>query len=74
QKGKLLGNKASLEQDICEAVGIPAAALQGSLLSALLSEFRRQNIVKQPIRQGIFAARHFNVNMPLIYSEGKDMV
>lgn len=33
KEGELLGNKASLEQDICEVTGILASTLRGNLLS-----------------------------------------
>ncbi|KAH6703052.1 kinesin light chain [Leptodontidium sp. MPI-SDFR-AT-0119] len=75
EEGELLGNKASLERHICEVTGIPAKALRGSRLSdfsvaerlwwaASRETFRQED--KAYSLLGIF-----DVNMPLIYSEGK---
>ncbi|KAG4427572.1 hypothetical protein IFR05_016945, partial [Cadophora sp. M221] len=73
---ELLGNKVSLERHICEITGIPASALRGSPLpdfsiaerlswAASRRTFRQED--KAYSLLGIF-----DVNMPLIYSEGKD--
>jgi hypothetical protein len=53
REGELLGNKASLEQDICEITGIPATALRGSVLSdfSVAERIRGQRIAKRPIKK-----------------------
>ncbi len=76
REGKLLGNKVSLEQDICEITGIPAMALRGSLLSGFsVAERmswteRRETTYKEDKAYSLLGI--FNVYMPLIYGEGKD--
>ena len=76
EEGELLGTKVSLEQDICEVTGIPIRALRGSPLpdfsvaermswAANRETFRQEDIAYSLL--GIF-----DINMPLIYSEGKD--
>ncbi|KAN0104607.1 HET-D [Hyaloscypha variabilis] len=74
-EGKLLGNKASLERDICEITGIPASALRGSPLSAFSVDERlswaasRETFRQEDKAYSLLGI--FNVNMPLIYGEGK---
>jgi hypothetical protein len=76
KEGELLGSKVSLERHICEVTAIPARALRGSPLSdfsvaerfswaASRETFRQED--KAYSLLGIF-----DVNMPPIYSEGKD--
>jgi hypothetical protein len=76
KQGELLGNKASLEQDICEITGIPATALRGSVLSDFSvaermswTEFR-ETTYKEDKAYSLLGI--FDVYMPLIYGEGKD--
>jgi len=72
----LLGNKVSLERHICEVTGIPASALRGSPLS----DFSVAERLLWAASRGTFRQEDkaysllgiFDVNMPLIYSEGKD--
>jgi hypothetical protein len=74
-EGKLLGNKASLERDIYEITGIPASALRGSPLSAFSVDERlswaasRETFRQEDKAYSLLGI--FNVNMPLIYGEGK---
>jgi hypothetical protein len=76
REGELLGNKVSLEQDICEITGIPATALRGRLLSGfsvaerMLWTERRETTYKEDKAYSLLGI--FNVYMPLIYGEGKD--
>ena len=73
---ELLGNKASLERHICEVTGIPATALRGSPLSDFsITERLSWAASRETFRQEDKAYSLlgiFDVNMPLIYSEGKD--
>ncbi|PVH70364.1 hypothetical protein DL98DRAFT_554076 [Cadophora sp. DSE1049] len=72
----LLGNKTSLEQDICETTGIPATALRGSALSDFSVAERmswtecRETTYKEDKAYSLLGI--FDVYMPLIYGEGKD--
>jgi hypothetical protein len=74
REGELLGNKASLEQHICEVTGIPASALRGSPLSDFsVAERLSWAASRETFRQEDKAYSLlgiFDVNMPLIYSEG----
>jgi len=76
EEGELLGNKASLERHICEVTGIPASALQGSPLSDFSVAERlswaesRETFRQEDKAYSLLGI--FDVNMPLIYSEGKD--
>jgi hypothetical protein len=76
KKGELLGNKASLERHICEVIGIPASALRGSPLSVFsVAERMSWAASRETFRQEDKAYSLlgiFDVNMPLIYSEGKE--
>ncbi|KUJ15376.1 HET-domain-containing protein [Mollisia scopiformis] len=73
---ELLGNKVSLERHICEVTGIPATALRGSQLSVFsVAERMSWAASRETFRQEDKAYSLlgiFDVNMPLIYSEGKD--
>jgi hypothetical protein len=76
KKGELLGNKASLERHICEVTGIPASALRGSPLSVFsVAERMSWAASRETFRQEDKAYSLlgiFDVNMPLIYSEGEE--
>jgi len=75
KEGELLGNKASLERQICEITGIPASALRGSPLSDFsVAERLSWAASRETFRQEDKAYSLlgiFDVNMSLIYSEGK---
>jgi hypothetical protein len=76
KEGELLGNKVSLERHICEITGIPANALRGSPLSdfsvteRMLWAASRETYRQEDKAYSLLGI--FDVNMPLIYSEGKD--
>ncbi|KAH6703070.1 hypothetical protein BKA61DRAFT_528255 [Leptodontidium sp. MPI-SDFR-AT-0119] len=76
KEGKLLGNKASLERNICEITGIPASALRGSPLSEFSVDERlswaasRETFRQEDKAYSLLGI--FNINMSLIYSEGKE--
>lgn len=76
KEGESLGNKASLERHICEITGIPVNALRGSALSDFSVTERmswvasRETYRQEDIAYSLLGI--FDVNMPLIYSEGKD--
>ncbi|KAL5316295.1 hypothetical protein ACEPPN_015340 [Leptodophora sp. 'Broadleaf-Isolate-01'] len=76
KEGELLGNKASLERHICEVTSIPAQALRGRPLSDFsVAERLSWAASRETFRQEDKAYSLlgiFDVNMPLIYSEGKD--
>ncbi|KAH9205013.1 putative vegetative incompatibility protein HET-E-1 [Leptodontidium sp. 2 PMI_412] len=76
KEGELLGNKASLERHICEVTGIPATALRGSQLTVFsIAERLSWAVSRETFRQEDKAYSLlgiFDVNMPLIYSEGKE--
>jgi hypothetical protein len=71
-----LGNRASLERQICEITGIPAQALRGSPLSSFSVAERmswaesRQTARKVDKAYSLLGI--FNVYMPLIYGEEED--
>ena len=77
EEGELLGNKASLERHICEITGIPVKALPGA---SSLSDFsvteriawseNRETTRKEDIAYSLLGI--FDVNMPLIYGEGRE--
>ncbi|KAH8767807.1 kinesin light chain [Hyaloscypha sp. PMI_1271] len=77
EEGELLGNKASLERHICEITGIPVKALRGA---SSLSDFsvteriawseNRETTRKEDIAYSLLGI--FDVNMPLIYGEGRE--
>jgi len=76
KEGELVGNKTSLERHICEITGIPVNALRGSPLSDFSVTERmswaasRETYRQEDIAYSLLGI--FNVNMPLIYSEGKE--
>ena len=74
KEGERLGNKRSLEGQICEVTGIPAKALRGSALSDFSVPERmswaktRDTTHKEDKAYSLLGI--FNVHMPLIYGEG----
>lgn len=76
KEGELLGNKASLERHICEITGIPVNALRGSPLSAFSVAERMSWAASRetyrPEDNAYSLLGIFDVNMPLLYGEGKD--
>ena len=76
KEGVLLGNKASLEQDICEITGIPASALRGDPLSNFSVAERmswaskRQTYRQEDVAYSLLGL--FGIYLPLIYGEGKE--
>jgi hypothetical protein len=74
--GEKLGNKKSLEHHIQEITGIPAKALQGSPLSHFSVKERiswsetRETTRKEDKAYSLLGI--FEVNMPLIYGEGRE--
>ncbi|KAH9203401.1 P-loop containing nucleoside triphosphate hydrolase protein [Leptodontidium sp. 2 PMI_412] len=75
-KGGTTGNKVSLERQICEIIGITVKALRGCPLSDFsVAERMSWAANRETYRQEDMAYSLlgiFDVNMPLIYSEGKD--
>ncbi|KAH6673053.1 hypothetical protein B0J14DRAFT_654782 [Halenospora varia] len=76
REGELLGNKESLAQHICEITGIPFEALRGSPLSDFgVTERMSWAESRETTRQEDKAYSLlgiFDVNMPLIYGEGRE--
>jgi hypothetical protein len=76
REGERLGNKVSLEQDICEITGIPIKALRGGPLSDFsIAERMSWAASRETYRQEDKAYALlgiFDIKMPLIYSEGKE--
>jgi hypothetical protein len=76
KEGELLGNKQSLERQICEITGIPIKALRGGTLPDFsVTERMSWAASRETYRQEDKAYSLlgiFDVNMPLIYSEGKE--
>ncbi|KAF8853548.1 HET-domain-containing protein [Acephala macrosclerotiorum] len=75
KEGELLGNKASLERHICEITGIPVKALRGSLSDFTVTERmswleKRETTRKEDMAYSALGI--FDVNMPLIYGEGRE--
>ncbi|KAH6678648.1 heterokaryon incompatibility [Halenospora varia] len=76
KEGEPLGNKISLERHICEITGIPVNALRGSPLSdfgvteRMLWAEKRETTCKEDKAYSLFGI--FNVNMSLIYGEGRE--
>ncbi|KAH9210141.1 hypothetical protein DL95DRAFT_475336 [Leptodontidium sp. 2 PMI_412] len=72
KEGELLGNKSSLERQICEVTGIPASLLRGSPLSDFsVAERMSWASSRKTYRQEGKAYSMlgiFEVNMPLTYS------
>ena len=73
--GELLGNKTSLERNICEVTGIPASALRGDPLSNFsVAERMSWAANRETHRQEDMAYSLlglFGIHLPLIYGEGK---
>jgi hypothetical protein len=73
---ELLGNKASLEGQLCSVTGIPHKALRGSSLSDFSVTERmawaatRETTRKEDMAYSLLGI--FDVNMPLIYGEGNE--
>lgn len=71
-----LGDKTTLEEDICGTTGIPVAALRGtpladfSVTQRLSWAEKRKTTRKEDMAYSLLGI--FNVYMPLIYGEGKD--
>src|ERR1700710_3266763 len=76
EDGELLGNKVSLERHICEITGVPAKALRGGSLADFSVTERmfwaasRETTCKEDIVYSLLGI--FDVNMPLIYGEGRE--
>ncbi|KAL5325418.1 hypothetical protein ACEPPN_006543 [Leptodophora sp. 'Broadleaf-Isolate-01'] len=76
KEGELLGNKASLERQICEITGIPVKALRGSPLSDFSVNERmswaenRETTRKEDQAYSLLGI--FDVNISLIYGEGRE--
>ena len=76
EEGELLGDKVSLERQICEITGIPIKALRGSPLSDFSVTERmswaesRETTCKEDKAYSLLGI--FDINMPLIYGEGKE--
>ncbi|KAI9770372.1 MAG: hypothetical protein M1839_003214 [Geoglossum umbratile] len=73
-EGKRLGDKISLQQQICEITGVPRSALQGAHLSQFSDKARfswiqcRQTKVEEDKAYSLLGI--FDVEMPLRYGEG----
>jgi hypothetical protein len=77
KEGELLGDRLTLERHICEITGIPVAALRGALLSGFsiterMSWARRRKTTHEE-DQAYSLLGIFNVNIPLIYGEKREM-
>lgn len=74
QEGERLGNKKTLETQICDSTNIPASALQGKSLSQISIEERKRWIAYRKTGQEEDKAYSllgiFGVTMILIYGEG----
>jgi hypothetical protein len=76
EEGELLGDKVSLERYICEITGIPVKALRGSPLSDFSVTERmswaesRETTCEEDKAYSLLSI--FDVNMPLIYGEGRE--
>jgi len=74
--GKRLGDKKSLERQICEITGIAIPALQGTPLSAFSVKDRMSWAENRQTRRGEDRAYSllgiFEISMPLIYGEGAE--
>ena len=76
KEGELLGNKTSLERQICDVTGIPVKALQGGSLSNFSITERmswaatRESKLKEDMAYALLGI--FDVDMPLIYGEGRE--
>lgn len=76
REGLYLGNKRSLEAQICDITGIPARALRGTPLSNFTITERkgwvgnRQTKYEEDLVYSLLGI--FHVNMPLVYGEGRE--
>jgi hypothetical protein len=76
KEGELLGNKPSLERNICEITGIPASALRGDPLSNFTVAERmswaanRETHRQEDMAYSLLGL--FGIHLPLIYGEGKE--
>jgi hypothetical protein len=76
KEGELLGNKTSLVRQICHATGIPVKALRGGSLSNFSITERlswaatRETTRKEDLAYSLLGI--FDVNMSLIYGEGRE--
>ncbi|KAM7209927.1 Vegetative incompatibility protein HET-E-1 [Rhypophila decipiens] len=76
REGERLGDKKSLEQEICNITGIPQRALQGSPLSDYSVAERMRWIEKRNTNYeedkvySLFGI--FDVHIPILYGEGKE--
>jgi hypothetical protein len=76
KEGKLLGDKSTLEQQVCEITGIPAKALRGSpLCDFSIAERmswagRRETTCEEDHAYSLLGI--FDISIPVIYGEGKD--
>ena len=76
QEGDHLGDKRTLEQQICEITRIPITALRGTPLSQfdvddkLLWAENRQTKREEDKTYSLFGI--FDIQMPLLYGEGRD--
>jgi hypothetical protein len=75
EEGEILGDKFTLERQLCEITGIPAEALRGSPLSDFSITSRmswaEQRETTREEDQAYSLLGIFDVYMPLIYGEGK---
>ncbi|KAI0442909.1 hypothetical protein F4803DRAFT_550628 [Xylaria telfairii] len=76
QMGVRLGSKESLEPLICEITGIPAQALRANQLHSYTMEekmaWARTRETTQPEDMAYSLLGIFDIQMPLIYGEGKE--
>ncbi|KAL5331173.1 hypothetical protein ACEPPN_000702 [Leptodophora sp. 'Broadleaf-Isolate-01'] len=76
KEGKLLGDKSTLERQICEITGIPAKALRGSpLFDFSIVERMSWAGMRKTTReedQAYSLLGIFDISIPVIYGEGKD--
>jgi len=75
REGTWLGNKQSLEHQLCDITGIPARALRGTPLSDFTIAEReawahnRQTTYEEDMAYSLSGI--FNVHMPVLYGEGR---
>jgi hypothetical protein len=75
-EGKLLGDKLTLERQVCDITGIPAKALRGSPLcdfsiAERMSWAGRRKTTREE-DQAYSLLGIFDITIPVIYGEGKD--
>ncbi|KAG4429439.1 hypothetical protein IFR05_015080 [Cadophora sp. M221] len=76
KEGKLLGDKSTLERQVCEITGIPAKALRGSPLSDFsiaerMSWAERRKTTREE-DQAYSLLGIFDISIPVIYGEGRE--